>query len=133
MPGMPWVAAASVVLNVFLLGSVSAQSWRLFAVWAAATLAFYLLYSLPASYAHSSERCAHWLAAPLEKHMPIVWYSWQVGCRLRGVPLHLWQEWLLRAHGCAEAMRKRGRLRVDSELIARCSPDATVQAAGKWA
>ena len=58
MPGMPWVAAASVVLNLFLLGSVSAHSWRLFALWVAATLVFYVLYSLPASYAHSSERCA---------------------------------------------------------------------------
>ena len=60
VPGMPWVAAASVLLNVFLLGSVKAASWRLFAAWVAATLAFYLAYSMPASYAHHAlERCAH--------------------------------------------------------------------------
>jgi hypothetical protein len=58
VPGMPWVAAASVLLNVFLLGSVKAASWRLFAAWVAATLAFYLAYSMPASYAHHAlERC----------------------------------------------------------------------------
>lgn len=55
---MPWVPAASVVLNLFLLGSVSGQSWRLFAIWVAGTLVVYFLYSLPASYAHSNERCA---------------------------------------------------------------------------
>ncbi|CAL8464071.1 g3606 [Coccomyxa elongata] len=56
VPLMPWVPAASLVLNTFLLGSVSAAAWARFGVWVAGTLAVYLLYSLPASYAHHTSR-----------------------------------------------------------------------------
>ena len=60
MRGRPGGAAAWVLLTVFLLGSVMAAAWRLFAAWVAATLAFYLAYSMPASYAHHAlKRCAH--------------------------------------------------------------------------
>lgn len=56
VPLMPWVPAASLVLNTFLLGSVSTAAWARFGVWVAATLVVYLLYSLPASYAHHTSR-----------------------------------------------------------------------------
>jgi APA family basic amino acid/polyamine antiporter len=53
------VPAASVVLNTFLLGSVSAAAWARFTVWVAATLVVFLLYGLPASYAHHTSRFTH--------------------------------------------------------------------------
>ncbi|CAK0786283.1 hypothetical protein CVIRNUC_009496 [Coccomyxa viridis] len=53
---VPWVPAASIVLNVFLLGSVSETAWARFGIWIAATLVVFFLYSLPSSYAHSRSR-----------------------------------------------------------------------------
>ena len=53
-----WVfQAASVVLNVFLLGAVSGAAWARFGVWIAATLVVFLFYGLPSSYLHSRSRC----------------------------------------------------------------------------
>lgn len=53
-----WVfQAASVVLNVFLLGAVSGTAWARFGVWIAATLVVFFFYSLPSSYLHSRSRC----------------------------------------------------------------------------
>ena len=49
--------AASVVLNVFLLGAVSGTAWARFGVWIAATLVVFFFYSLPSSYLHSRSRC----------------------------------------------------------------------------
>lgn len=48
--------AASVVLNVFLLGAVSKTAWARFGIWIAATLVVYFLYSLPSSFLHSRSR-----------------------------------------------------------------------------
>lgn len=59
VPAWPWVPSASLVLNTFLLGSVSSAAWARFGVWLAATLVVYLVYSLPASYAHHTSRWAH--------------------------------------------------------------------------
>ncbi len=50
------VPAASVVLNVFLLGSVTGAAWARFGVWVGGTLVVFLLYGLPASYAHHTSR-----------------------------------------------------------------------------
>lgn len=50
------VPAASVVLNIFLLGSVTGAAWARFAVWVAGALVVYAVYSLPASYAHHTSR-----------------------------------------------------------------------------
>lgn len=46
VPCMPWVAAASIFLNVFLLGSVDKQSYMRFLGWTAVAVVFYLLYGV---------------------------------------------------------------------------------------
>lgn len=46
VPCMPWVAAASIFLNVFLLGSVDKQSYMRFLGWTAIAVVFYLLYGV---------------------------------------------------------------------------------------
>ena len=43
---MPWVAAASIFLNVFLLGSVDKDSYIRFLAWTAIAVVFYLLYGV---------------------------------------------------------------------------------------
>ena len=50
VPGMPWVPAASVFLNVFLLGSLDRPSYVRFGFFSAAALLVYVLYSVHASY-----------------------------------------------------------------------------------
>lgn len=50
VPGMPWVPAASVFLNVFLLGSLDRPSYVRFAFFSAATVLVYALYSVHASF-----------------------------------------------------------------------------------
>ncbi|TVU50925.1 hypothetical protein EJB05_02322, partial [Eragrostis curvula] len=50
VPAMPWVPAASVFLNVFLLGSLDRPSYVRFGVFSAAAVLVYLLYSVHASY-----------------------------------------------------------------------------------
>ncbi|KAG0597293.1 hypothetical protein M758_UG326100 [Ceratodon purpureus] len=46
VPCMPWVAAASIFLNVFLLGSVDKDSYIRFLTWTAIAVVFYLLYGV---------------------------------------------------------------------------------------
>lgn len=46
VPCMPWVAAASIFLNVFLLGSVDKDSYIRFLAWTAIAVVFYLLYGV---------------------------------------------------------------------------------------
>ncbi|TVU26857.1 hypothetical protein EJB05_29426, partial [Eragrostis curvula] len=50
VPAMPWVPAASVFLNVFLLGSLDRASYVRFGVFSGATVLVYVLYSVHASY-----------------------------------------------------------------------------------
>ncbi|CAN6325876.1 unnamed protein product [Urochloa humidicola] len=50
VPGMPWVPAASVFLNVFLLGSLDRPSYVRFAFFSVAAVLVYVLYSVHASY-----------------------------------------------------------------------------------
>ncbi|KAL6642290.1 hypothetical protein ACP70R_020471 [Stipagrostis hirtigluma subsp. patula] len=50
VPGMPWVPAASVFLNVFLLGSLDRPSYIRFGFFSAAAVLVYVLYSVHASY-----------------------------------------------------------------------------------
>lgn len=50
VPAMPWVPAASVFLNVFLLGSLDRPSYVRFGVFSAAAALVYVLYSVHASY-----------------------------------------------------------------------------------
>lgn len=55
LPGMPWPAAISMFLNIFLLGSVDRQSYIRFGVWSLVAILLYLLYGVHASY--DAERC----------------------------------------------------------------------------
>ncbi|KAL6640808.1 hypothetical protein ACP70R_021931 [Stipagrostis hirtigluma subsp. patula] len=50
VPGMPWVPAASVFLNVFLLGSLDRPSYVRFGFFSAAAVLVYVLYSVHASF-----------------------------------------------------------------------------------
>lgn len=50
VPCMPWVAAASIFLNVFLLGSVDKDSYIRFLVWTVIAVVFYLLYGVHSTY-----------------------------------------------------------------------------------
>lgn len=50
VPAMPWVPAASVFLNVFLLGSLDRPSYVRFGFFTAAAALVYVLYSVHASY-----------------------------------------------------------------------------------
>ncbi|KAF8655714.1 hypothetical protein HU200_061038 [Digitaria exilis] len=50
VPLVPWLPAASVFINVFLLGSIDAASFVRFGVWTAALLVYYFLFGLHASY-----------------------------------------------------------------------------------
>jgi hypothetical protein len=50
VPGMPWVPAASVFLNMFLLGSLDGASYIRFGVFSAVTVLVYVLYSVHASW-----------------------------------------------------------------------------------
>ena len=50
VPGMPWVPAVSVFLNVFLLGSLDRPSYVRFGFFSGAALLVYVLYSVHASY-----------------------------------------------------------------------------------
>ncbi len=46
VPCMPWIAAASIYLNVFLLGSVDTDSYTRFAIWTALAVVFYFVYGV---------------------------------------------------------------------------------------
>ncbi|CAO2037766.1 unnamed protein product [Urochloa humidicola] len=50
VPGMPWVPAASVFLNVFLLGSLDRPSYVRFRVFSGVVLLLYVFYSVHASH-----------------------------------------------------------------------------------
>lgn len=50
VPCMPWIPAASIFLNVFLLSSLDRHSYIRFAVFSAIAFLFYVLYSVHASY-----------------------------------------------------------------------------------
>ncbi|KAJ7542946.1 hypothetical protein O6H91_09G018900 [Diphasiastrum complanatum] len=49
-PFMPFLAAASIFLNVFLLGSVDSKSYVRFGIWSAIAVCFYVFYSVHATY-----------------------------------------------------------------------------------
>jgi hypothetical protein len=55
VPGMPWVPAASVFLNVFLLGSLDRPSYVRFGFFSAAAVLVYVLYSVHASHDAAEE------------------------------------------------------------------------------
>jgi APA family basic amino acid/polyamine antiporter len=67
VPLVPWLPAASILINVFLLGSMDAASFVRFGVWTAALLAYYLLFGLHASYDTARELAAEADAARVEE------------------------------------------------------------------
>lgn len=50
VPLMPWVASASIFINIFLLGSIDRDSFVRFGIWTAILMVYYLLFGLHASY-----------------------------------------------------------------------------------
>eukprot|EP01018_Ginkgo_biloba_P012117 Gb_10486 [translate_table: standard] len=50
VPFMPWIAAASIFLNVFLLASLEKKAYLRFALFSAIALVFYVIYSVHASH-----------------------------------------------------------------------------------
>ncbi|XP_065882257.1 cationic amino acid transporter 1-like [Euphorbia lathyris] len=50
VPLVPWLPSASILINVFLLGSIDAVSFQRFGIWTAILLVYYLLFGLHASY-----------------------------------------------------------------------------------
>lgn len=50
VPCMPWIAAASIFFNVFLMGSLSKESYMRFAIFSVVAIVFYLVYSVHATY-----------------------------------------------------------------------------------
>jgi APA family basic amino acid/polyamine antiporter len=50
VPLVPWLPSASILINMFLLGSIDVQSFKRFAVWTGILLIYYLLFGLHASY-----------------------------------------------------------------------------------
>ncbi|XP_024377105.1 cationic amino acid transporter 6, chloroplastic [Physcomitrium patens] len=65
VPCMPWVAAASIFLNVFLLGSVDRASYVRFVTWTIVAVVFYLLYGVHSTY--DGERARTSLDTPLKE------------------------------------------------------------------
>ncbi|XP_057544029.1 cationic amino acid transporter 1-like [Amaranthus tricolor] len=50
VPFMPWVASASIFINIFLLGSIDKDSFVRFGIWTIILIVYYLLFGLHASY-----------------------------------------------------------------------------------
>ncbi|XP_043688423.1 cationic amino acid transporter 1-like [Telopea speciosissima] len=50
VPLVPWLPSASIAINIFLLGSIDAQSYTRFAIWTGGLLLYYLFFGLHASY-----------------------------------------------------------------------------------
>ncbi|XP_050221024.1 cationic amino acid transporter 1-like [Mercurialis annua] len=58
VPLVPWLPSASILINIFLLGSIDKDSFIRFGIWSAALLVYYFLFGLHASYdtARESEK-----------------------------------------------------------------------------
>ncbi|RLM99410.1 cationic amino acid transporter 1-like [Panicum miliaceum] len=67
VPLLPWLPAASIFINIFLLGSIDAASFVRFGVWTAALLAYYFLFGLHASYDAAKALAAEADAARVEE------------------------------------------------------------------
>ncbi|PAN21879.1 hypothetical protein PAHAL_3G496900 [Panicum hallii] len=67
VPLVPWLPAASIFINIFLLGSIDAASFVRFGVWTAALLAYYFLFGLHASYDTAKALAAEADAARVEE------------------------------------------------------------------
>jgi hypothetical protein len=50
VPLMPWPAAASVFLNVFLITTLKVRSYQRFGIWSLVTIVFYVCYGVHSTY-----------------------------------------------------------------------------------
>ncbi|CAK7337129.1 unnamed protein product [Dovyalis caffra] len=50
VPLVPWIPSASILINIFLLGSIDKKSFERFAAWTGVLLIYYFLFGLHASY-----------------------------------------------------------------------------------
>lgn len=58
LPFMPWPAASSIFLNVFLMTTFKKRSYIRFAIWACLVTLFYILYGVHSTYsAEETEKC----------------------------------------------------------------------------
>ncbi|GJN35494.1 hypothetical protein PR202_gb24277 [Eleusine coracana subsp. coracana] len=67
VPLVPWLPAASIFINIFLLGSIDAKSFMRFGIWTAALLAYYFLFGLHASYDTAKALAAEAQAGKVEE------------------------------------------------------------------
>ncbi|XP_062202077.1 cationic amino acid transporter 1-like [Phragmites australis] len=67
VPLVPWLPAASIFINIFLLGSIDAKSFMRFGIWTAALLAYYFFFGLHASYDTAKALAAEADAARVEE------------------------------------------------------------------
>ncbi|KAL6643770.1 hypothetical protein ACP70R_018536 [Stipagrostis hirtigluma subsp. patula] len=70
VPLVPWLPAASIFINIFLLGSIDGASFARFGIWTAALLAYYFLFGLHASYDTAKALAAEADAARVEEGAP---------------------------------------------------------------
>ncbi|KAL9224401.1 hypothetical protein vseg_000437 [Gypsophila vaccaria] len=55
VPLVPWLPSASIMINIFLLGSIDKDSFIRFGIWTAILLTYYFLFGLHASYDNAME------------------------------------------------------------------------------
>ncbi|XP_050225712.1 cationic amino acid transporter 1-like [Mercurialis annua] len=55
VPLVPWLPSASILINIFLLGSIDGASFGRFGIWTGVLLVYYLLFGLHASYDTAKE------------------------------------------------------------------------------
>ncbi|TVU49079.1 hypothetical protein EJB05_00370 [Eragrostis curvula] len=67
VPLVPWLPAASIFINIFLLGSIDAKSFMRFGIWTAALLAYYFFFGLHASYDTAKALAAEAAAGKVEE------------------------------------------------------------------
>lgn len=68
---MPWIAAASIFLNVFLLGSVDRDSYIRFGFWTVISVVFYVLYSVHSTYDAEEQKLGDSLKDGFEPGVPV--------------------------------------------------------------
>ncbi|KDP34957.1 hypothetical protein JCGZ_09245 [Jatropha curcas] len=55
VPLVPWIPSGSIIINIFLLGSIDAKSFERFGIWTAVLLIYYFLFGLHATYDAAKE------------------------------------------------------------------------------
>ncbi|XP_037495680.1 cationic amino acid transporter 1 isoform X3 [Jatropha curcas] len=55
VPLVPWIPSGSIIINIFLLGSIDAKSFERFGIWTVVLLIYYFLFGLHATYDAAKE------------------------------------------------------------------------------